>query len=104
MATQRELSKLNFEANASCTNHQEINSGSLQRIADACELMAKSHGQLISERDRYESWYKTKRAELEGLRRVNAALRGVITKREKRIVELEAEVARAREEALKGAV
>jgi hypothetical protein len=37
---------------------QEINAGSFQRIADACELMAKSHAQLIEERDRYKRWHE----------------------------------------------
>lgn len=31
----------------------EINMGSLQRIADACELMAKNHARLIEERNLY---------------------------------------------------
>ena len=37
---------------------EHINAGSLQRIADATELMARRHLDLIRERDEYERRYK----------------------------------------------
>jgi len=50
--------------------------GSLMRIAEATEAMAKSHIQLIEERDRYERWYKQQAAEVYRLSNSNRALRG----------------------------
>jgi len=52
----------------------------LQRIADAAELMAKNHAQLVRERDDYERRLRTIRGEVNRLDRSNAALRGVITR------------------------
>ena len=36
---------------------ESINAGSLQRIADATEAMAKGHVELARERDNYKRWY-----------------------------------------------
>jgi hypothetical protein len=65
-----------------CSN-DELNVGSLQRIADACDLMAK-------DRERMERELKWKTAEVERLKkgneslgRSNAALRGVIKRMKK---------------------
>lgn len=59
---------------------EAINAGSLQRIADATELMARNYQQLQNDLDRYKRWYDEeceRRKQLE--RRVNS-LKGVITK------------------------
>ncbi|MEF3068106.1 hypothetical protein, partial [Pandoraea apista] len=64
---------------------EQINMGSLLRIADASEAMAKNHVQLQRDRDMYFNWYEReyeKRLKLE--RQINA-LRGVITKMKKRV-------------------
>ncbi|QDU67692.1 hypothetical protein [Engelhardtia mirabilis] len=61
-------------------NVEGINSGSLQRIADATEIMAQSYQGLIDERNRYERLYTAERADTSRLERSNAALRGVITR------------------------
>lgn len=58
----------------------EIKSGSLQRIADACELMANNHAQLIADRDMYERWYREEQKYRQGLEFKVRSLRGVITK------------------------
>lgn len=68
---------------------EEINSGSLQRIADATEKMAKRYDDLIYDRDLYMKMYKDKRGESESLFRSNAALRGVITKLKKKLKDIE---------------
>ncbi|AVF41537.1 hypothetical protein AL486_18920 [Pandoraea apista] len=65
--------------------------GSLLRIADASEAMAKNHVQLQRDRDMYFNWYEReyeKRLKLE--RQINA-LRGVITKMKKRAASQAAE-------------
>ncbi len=53
----REASKKSWGTRAKATE-DEINMGSLQRIADATEKMAQNWDALIEERDRYERWYK----------------------------------------------
>ena len=58
--------------------NDDLQVGCLQRIADATEAMAKNHIRLMEERDRYERWWKTAKADAERIARSNAALRGYI--------------------------
>ena len=81
MTTQRESSRREW---SSGNTRDEINSGSLQRIADACELMATSYKELIDERNLFRDQSISRRARIETLDRRIAALRGVITKLQKR--------------------
>ena len=79
MGDSREVSRRPW--NFSIDNAAEtINCGSLQRIADACDLMAKNHSQLIADRDRFELYWKEERATRERRDRTISALNGVITK------------------------
>jgi hypothetical protein len=55
MPSFRERSRDNYQADNSMDH---INAGSLQRIADATELIAKDYVRLRDERDRYERYYK----------------------------------------------
>lgn len=57
-----------------------IKLGCLQRIADATELMAINHQELVAERDRYQDLAKRNYEEMKRLERSNQALRGVITR------------------------
>lgn len=57
-----------------------INAGSLQRIADATELMARRHTELIRERDNYERYYREAQQRNQQLERRLAAAKGQITK------------------------
>ena len=57
--------------------------GTLQRIADATELMAKNHEQLIAELDRYLQYYTESRQIIDRLHRRISALRGVVTRLKK---------------------
>lgn len=61
-----------------------IKIGCLQRIADATELMAKNHSDLVArekyQRERAESNWQ----EVQRLRRSNAALRGLLGKKKRR--------------------
>ena len=78
---QREASRRDWRTNSvTGASIEEINSGSLQRIADATEKMAASYDALRNERDRLQRWYDTAKAEWQLLARRNAALRGVITR------------------------
>lgn len=80
MSTFRDSSRQNW--NTRCTV-EDINAGSLQRIADACELMAKNYSELIDERNRWRRWHDEEQERRIALERRNAALRGVITKMKK---------------------
>ena len=83
----REDSKKNYgeyrdSADANLCNDQ-IKLGAVLRIADACEVMAKRHTELIAERDKFERWYKERNKEIDRLYRVIRSLRGVITRMKK---------------------
>ncbi len=92
MANLREVSKATWNANV-LPKYEEINTGSLQRIADACELMAQRYANLIDERyadliderDRYRRYHTEeckRRAHRENQIR---SLKGVITKLRRRL-------------------
>ena len=59
---------------------EHIDAGSLQRIADATELMARRHLDLIRERDEYERRCKAAVARELALERKLSAAKGQITK------------------------
>ncbi|MES2779930.1 MAG: hypothetical protein V4651_08520 [Bacteroidota bacterium] len=75
----RDASRENWTNRFELTN-EDINTGSLQRIADATEVMAKNHNELIRENDslkreveRYRLWYNQEQ-------KLNRYLRGNITR------------------------
>jgi hypothetical protein len=80
--THRDASKKGWSA-SEAPNITEINMGSFQRIADAAELMAKNHQQLVSDLHYYKARYEEMSKRVEEENRSNAALRGVITKLKK---------------------
>lgn len=68
--TFKDWSKDNWSrTDQSPANNEQLQIGCLQRIADATELMAKSHSHLIQEAERYKKWYYEERAKIESLRR-----------------------------------
>lgn len=77
-----------FVTNATIATHQEISTGCMQRIAEAVEEMAKSRVKLEAERDYFERRFNNAWESLARRDRSNAALRGVITKMNKRIDDL----------------
>lgn len=85
----REASRENWNTTGSNGNPttEGINSGSLQRIADASELMAKRHAELIEERDRYKRWYESEQATSRRLRFSMAGYRAWITILRKKLAE-----------------
>ena len=61
--------------------HREtVQTGAIMRIADAVELMAKNHAQLIEERDRYKRWYEEARGRALQYRHSIAGFRGAINR------------------------
>ena len=75
MKTLREHSNTNYSLQDNPTLEQ-INSGSLMRIADATEKMALHYTELIDRASRYERWYEQERKTTRRLEHSNAALRG----------------------------
>jgi hypothetical protein len=73
----RDLSKQGWEGNGTTEN---INIGSLQRIADAIEAMAQNFIELQNDRDLYKRWYFEEREISGKLRSSNYHLRGHITR------------------------
>jgi hypothetical protein len=88
MTNLRELSRQNFTGQA---NNQDINTGCMQRIADAVEKtanasekMASNYTYLQNQHDLYKRFYNEEREKTARLYRRIAALQGVITKMKKR--------------------
>lgn len=75
----RDISKANW-GTGDLPTIEQINTGSLQRIAAAIEVMSRSHASLINERDFYKRQYEQQRDRAAALRRQVAALRGAMTK------------------------
>lgn len=79
----RQWSKREWYATDGEPTDERINVGSLQRIADACELMARNHALLVNERDMYKRWHEDAiRQRDHAYRRVNS-LKGVVTRLKK---------------------
>jgi hypothetical protein len=74
----RDESKAIYGHSGEKADREQLNIGSLQRIADATEKMAVSITDLMHERDRYKDWYERER-------RTAISLRGKITKLKKKI-------------------
>jgi len=68
---------------------QTINTGSLQRIADACELMARRHQELLDNAEWYKRQLNGAIDEKQSMGRTIVGLRGQIGRLMKRIKELE---------------
>lgn len=62
---------------------EHINAGSLQRIADSTEVIARNYNELIRERDNYKNWYNMSSEKVHQLEKRISALRGVITRMKK---------------------
>jgi len=82
----REESKKNWGTSddGSLTDEQ-IALGAMLRIADALELMAKNHDQLVRDRDWHRERLKEEEARSKVMRRANAALRGHISQLKKKV-------------------
>jgi hypothetical protein len=87
MTTQHEDSRKNWTSAGTLEN---INSGCLQRIADACELMAKSHDSLVRDRDWQKGRADRATDRLGMLENSLRSHKGQITKLRKKIAAMEA--------------
>jgi len=81
-ATFIEESKKSYSSNRSfkTATLEELQTGCLQRIAAATELMATEYQRLIEQRDRYYRWYEEEKTARYKLLRKYSALKGVVTK------------------------
>lgn len=86
MSNFREASRINYRS-ADTTEH--INAGSLQRIADATEIMAKNYLQLQADRERYERFYKDERVKNGHLERSIRAYKAHNTRLRNKLASLE---------------
>lgn len=87
----REQSKRNWFTTGDVLQ-EHLQTGCLQRIADATELMAKNYLSLQGDADRYKRWYQQEQGYNKGLRLSNAALKGQITKLNKALAASKIEV------------
>ena len=78
--TLREASKSEFSLRGHLPTTDELNAGSLQRIADACEKMAVRYDEMVRRCEEYKSAMEYAKAERDALDRHARSLRGVITR------------------------
>lgn len=78
MSDLREMSRRTWTQTDNST--EQINTGSLQRIADATELMAKRYQDLLDENQRYKGYCNDYQRKILKRDRTISALRGQITK------------------------
>jgi hypothetical protein len=76
----QELKEMSKETHFVDRSLDAVKAGSLQRIANATELMAKNYSNLIDERDRYKRWYEDAHLREDSANRRIVALKGVITR------------------------
>jgi len=80
MPNMRENSKASWTGKGTM---EDINCGSLQRIADAVEKMAESYDRVREERDRLKKRVEWRDETIERLHHQNCGLRGYITRLKK---------------------
>jgi hypothetical protein len=85
------------EGRDSNPDRDDIRLGCLLRIADATELMAKRHTELIRERDEFERSKARWQANAINLERRLRGTRGALTRAQRRIAELQQELAAAKQ-------
>jgi len=80
MKTLIEASKKPYSTSAYVASFEEIQTGCMQRVADATELMATDYRTLVRERDMYKKQHDEQCDRSDRLWWSNNALRGVITR------------------------
>lgn len=81
-----EESKKNYGRDESAAfSHDDLQLGCLQRIAKATETISQSYNKLIEERDLYKKLYGDERACTERLLRRISAMKGVITRLQRKV-------------------
>lgn len=82
--TLRQRSKADYSPNGE-NSYELINAGSLQRIADATELMASKYIQMEKDLKWYKEMYAKHSDKISHFEKSNAALKGHITRLKKRL-------------------
>jgi hypothetical protein len=80
----RAMSRMGFNQTPDQYSNDNINTGCLQRIADATEKMAYNYTQMQKDLEWYKNAYKQSGQSYAKLEKRNAALKGVITKLKKK--------------------
>lgn len=83
----REESKLNWGVeleNNQMLNREQIKLGAILRIADATEVMAKEHNQLLADLKYYKNRSERQSNNITKLYNINSGLRGYITRLKKK--------------------
>lgn len=75
----RDISRSNYFPNES-PSYEGLQTGCLQRIADATEIMASNYVQLQKDRDWYKQKYEEQQRKIASLENTIKSLRGWITK------------------------
>jgi len=83
MTTLQEQSRKFVGAPRDRPTADDVKQGTLLRIADATELIAKNYAELVQQRDMYLRWYNTEHENSARLKKQVAGLQGVITKMKK---------------------
>ena len=78
--TATDLSRMQWQWDDERYDNDALKIGCLQRIADACELMARNHAELVRERDSLKRQVEELADEILRLERSTAALRGCLRK------------------------
>jgi hypothetical protein len=78
MSTLREQSRNPF--NDENVTHDNVRTGSLQRIADACEIMAKDRQDLINQLDYYKTLAKDRAERMDQKNKEISTLKGLVTR------------------------
>lgn len=82
MNTLRQESKKDW---TSAGNLEHINAGSLQRIADATEKMARNFTSLQEDLDLYKRWYEQEKARVKVRDNQIRGLKGALTKANRKV-------------------
>lgn len=82
--TLKDASKAVYHTNSYPATYQEIQTGAIQRITEACESMAVNHRKLMADLEYYTMKYREQIAFRERAERQVSALRGVITRMKRR--------------------
>jgi len=80
----KQISELNWQIPYEKSN-MYLKESILLRIAEATELMAQDHKDLVRDRDDYERWYREENKKVHILEKRVAGLKGYITKLKKKV-------------------
>lgn len=99
MSTLTDISKFKYATNNQIPTESEIQTGCMQRVADATEKMADGFQAILytlkkaeADRDAYQRWYHEQASLVKQREHTIRTLKGVITKSRKEVSRLKGEV------------